>query len=58
MKPRLVQLMTGALVAMAALTACRKEVPTPLPSPDQAPKPTVQTSYFASSSTAVAWLRS
>jgi len=58
MKPRLAQLMTGALIAMAALTACRKEVPTPLPSPDQSPKPTVQTSYFASAGSTALWLRS
>ena len=48
MKPRFAQLMTAALLAMAALTACRKEVPAPLPAPDQVPKPTVQTSHFAS----------
>ena len=56
MKPRLAQLMTGAVVAMAALTACRKEVPAPLPSPDQAPKPTLQTSHYASARTAALWL--
>ena len=58
MKPRFAQLMTGALVAMAALTACRKEVPAPLPSPDQAPKPTVQASYFASAGSGTLALRS
>jgi hypothetical protein len=41
MKPRLVQLMLGITIAGAALSACRKEVPTPPPSPDRDPKPTV-----------------
>lgn len=40
MRPRPAQLMTCALIAMAALSACRKEVPTP--TPDREPKPTVQ----------------
>jgi hypothetical protein len=41
MKPRLAQLMTAALIAVAALTACRKEVAPPLPAPDEVPKPNV-----------------
>jgi len=40
MKPRLMQVMTGLLVAVAALAACRKEVPTPVPKPDEVPRPT------------------
>ena len=40
MRLRPAQLMTGALIAVAALSACRKEVPTP--APDREPKPTVQ----------------
>ena len=40
MKPRLMQVMTGLLVAVAALTACRKEVPAPVPKPDEVPRPT------------------
>ena len=41
MKPQqsLVQLMSGALIAVAALTACRKEVPLPKPAPEEVPKP-------------------
>lgn len=45
MKPRLARLMTGTLIAVAALSACRREVPpppTPTPTPDRDPKPTVQ----------------
>jgi hypothetical protein len=48
MKPSLTQMMTAALIAVAALTACRKEVAPPLPAPDEVPKPKVQTSDFAS----------
>lgn len=47
MKPRYPQLMTGALIAIAALAACRKEVPAPLPTPERDPKPTVNVSYLA-----------
>lgn len=43
MRPRLLQLVTGLVVVLAALSACRREVPTvPVPVPDQAPKPTTQ----------------
>ena len=35
---RLLQLTAAALVAVAALTACRKEVPPP-PGPDELPRP-------------------
>ena len=44
MKPqqRLLQVVSCAVLAMAALTACRKEVPLPTPSPDRDPKPTLQ----------------
>ena len=50
MKPRLAPLMTGVLVAVGALAACRKEVPpppTPIPTPDTPPKPTVHTGALA-----------
>ena len=47
MKPRFAQLMTGALVAMAALTACRKEVPAPVPKPDEVPRPTTLAAWDA-----------
>ncbi len=51
MRPRLLQLMTGLVVALAALTACRREVPTPpAPIPDKEPRPSVSTAYAA------AWL--
>ena len=45
MKPRkrLVQLTSAALVAVAVLTACRKEVPPPAPTPNEVPKPKVTT---------------
>lgn len=48
MKPqqRLVQLMSGAVIAVAALTACRKEVPLPKPAPDEVPKPKVDASSY------------
>jgi hypothetical protein len=40
--------MAAALAAVVALTACRKEVPTPpVPVPSQDPKPKVQTAYAA-----------
>lgn len=39
---RFVQVMSAALMAVALLTACRKEVPPPpLPKPEKTPKPTV-----------------
>lgn len=38
MPPRLLQLMMGALLAVSALVACRKEVPLP-PVPDEVPTP-------------------
>ena len=50
MKPqqRLAQLTTGVLIAVAALTACRKEVPPPpLPKPEEVPKPKVEMAQFA-----------
>jgi hypothetical protein len=48
MKPRFAQVMTGALLAAAALAACRKEVPPPpLPTPDKEPRPTVHVGYHA-----------
>jgi hypothetical protein len=56
MKPRFAQLMTGVLIALAALAACRKEVPpppTPIPKPDKDPQPTVQARQVASASPAV-----
>ncbi|MEO6280357.1 hypothetical protein [Roseateles sp.] len=54
MKPRIAQLMTGALIAVGGLAACRKEVPPPpLPTPDKAPKPTVQTGYAPASTVAL-----
>ena len=41
--PRLARLMAGTLIAVAALAACRREVPPPpTPTPDRDPKPTVQ----------------
>ena len=43
MRPRFTTLMGGLLVTVAALAACRKEVPTPPPAPSQDPKPTVTT---------------
>lgn len=45
MKPqqRIVQVMSAALIAVALLTACRKEVPLPpVPTPEKDPKPTAQ----------------
>lgn len=49
MKPRLPALMTGTLIAVAALAACRREVPPPpTPVPDNPPAPKVQ-------AVAVAW---
>lgn len=43
MKPRLPRLMTGTLIAVAALAACRREVPPPpTPVPDNPPAPKVQ----------------
>jgi hypothetical protein len=48
MKPRLAQMMTAALIAVAVLTACRKEVAPPLPGPDEVPKPKVAAGSFAS----------
>jgi hypothetical protein len=60
MKPRLAQLRTGVLVAVAALAACRREVPpppTPIPKPDQDPKPTVQARQMADAGTAVLRVR-
>lgn len=56
MKPRFAQLTAGGLIAVAALTACRKEVPLPLPAPDPLPKPTVQARYLASAGSAALWL--
>ena len=45
MTPRLLHLMTGAVIALAALTACRKEVP--LPSrPDEVPTPKVDAAHY------------
>ncbi|MGQ3051016.1 MAG: hypothetical protein ACT6S0_04460 [Roseateles sp.] len=39
---RLVQVMSGIVITLAVLTACRKEVPppNPIPAPDRLPKPT------------------
>lgn len=56
MKPRFAQLTAGGLIAVAALSACRKEVPAPLPTPDPSPKPTVQASYLASAGGAALWV--
>lgn len=43
MKPeqRIVQLMSGVVITLAMLAACRKEVPplNPTPAPDRLPKP-------------------
>jgi hypothetical protein len=60
MKPRLAQLMTGVVIAVAAQAACRKEVPpppTPIPKPDKDPKPTVQARQLADAGGAVLWVR-
>lgn len=40
MTPRLLQLVIGAVIATAALAACRKEVPMPS-RPDEVPTPKV-----------------
>lgn len=44
MKPqqRLLQITSGVVIAVAALSACRKEVPppNPTPAPERQPKPT------------------
>jgi hypothetical protein len=54
MKPRFAQLMTGVLIALAALAACRKEVPPPpIPKPDKEPQPTVQARQVAGAGPAV-----
>ena len=45
--PRFVQLTSVAMLTIAALAACRKEVPSPTPSPDRDPKPTVQATAYA-----------
>lgn len=45
MKPRFVQVMTGLMIAVAALSACRKEVPVPVPKPDEVPRPTTQVAW-------------
>ena len=60
MKPRFAQLMTGVLIAVAALAACRKEVPpppTPIPKPDKDPRPTVQARQLAHAGGAVLRVR-
>jgi len=51
MRPRFVQLMAALLVTVAALAACRKEVPAPLPAPDRTPTPKVDATRAA-----VLWL--
>ncbi|MCE4555483.1 hypothetical protein [Pelomonas cellulosilytica] len=46
MKPQqLALLVSGALLALVVLSACRKEVP-PTPAPDNPPKPTVLAAVF------------
>jgi hypothetical protein len=45
-RQRLQQMTAAALVAVAALTACRKEVPPP-PGPQELPKPKVAPSRYA-----------
>jgi len=45
-RQRLQQMTAAALVAVAALTACRKEVPPP-PGPDELPKPKLTSSPYA-----------
>lgn len=45
MPPRLLQLVTGALIAVSALVACRREVPPP-PVPDEMPKPKVDSAHY------------
>ncbi len=52
MKPgqRLLSLVSGVMITLAVLTACRKEVPpppTPAPVPEQNPKPRVQVTAYA-----------
>lgn len=52
MAPRLLPLVTGAVLATAALAACRKEVPMPS-RPDEVPTPKVApSSYVAVTGTA------
>jgi hypothetical protein len=51
MKPRFVQLTTALVIAVAALAACRKEVPAPIPAPDRTPTPKVEATRVA-----VLWL--
>ena len=56
MNTRFMQLMVGALIAVGALVACRKEVPPPvppIPKPDAPPKPTAQATALASAGGAV-----
>ena len=45
-RQRFQQLTLTVLVAVAGLTACRKEVPPP-PGPDELPKPKVASSAYA-----------
>lgn len=59
MNTRFVQLMAGALIAVGALAACRKEVPPPappIPKPDSPPKPTAHATALASAGGAVLFL--
>lgn len=57
-KQRLVQVMSAALVALAALSACRREVPQPpTPVPERTPKPTVVLTQFAAADLLLAHAR-
>lgn len=47
MKRPALLLLTAAVVSIAALSACRREVPAPLPTPDKPPTPTVVQAYYA-----------
>lgn len=47
MKRLVLLLLTVSVLAVGALTACRREVPAPLPTPDKPPTPTVVQSYYA-----------
>lgn len=45
MKRPVLLLLTGVLLAATALSACRRDVPAPLPAPDRPPVPTTQAYY-------------
>jgi hypothetical protein len=56
MKPSFVQLTTALLIAVAALAACRKEVPPPIPTPDRTPDRTPKPTVDAGTQSAALWL--